>query len=310
MPRVFHLSLAAAAAIIVSPKSVQANEPRVFVGASAWAMNYAEDSCQLTRDFAYGDEVITLSLERLQPGDTVELSLASDELRRAPREFTTKFQFAPGAVQFESRQFQGKLEDGRDYFGLGPVRLGIAAAPFGDAGQVQQAATSVYRPTDELEAAQKLEALTFTEGFTKDFRLDLGPMAPPIKAMQACMEELLIHWGVDVARHRTLTRPAVPAEDPQTWVTPADFPVDQRQRRRGGFNTVRLLLDAAGKPTHCEVQRAGADSFNSAACRILMEKGRFEPALDASGQPMPSYYVANFQFQLLAVPAGSARRLR
>ncbi|KRA81389.1 TonB family protein [Altererythrobacter sp. Root672] len=273
-------------------------------------MNYAEDSCQLTRDFAYGDEIITLSLERFQPSDTVEMALASSELRRAPREFTTKFQFAPGAVQFEARQFQGELEDGRDYFGIGPVRLGIAAVSFGDADEFQQAATTLYRRADELEAARKLEGLMVTEGFTKDFTLDLGPMVPPIQAMQACMDELLTHWGVDVERHRTLTRPAVPAEDPQTWVTPADFPVDERQRRRGGFNTVRLLLDAAGKPTSCQVQRAGADSFNSAACRILMEKGKFEPALDAAGQPMPSYFVANFRFQLFTAPAGSARRLR
>lgn len=310
MRPVLQVPFALVAAIAIDAAPVQAREPRVFSGASAWAMNYADDSCQLTRDFAYGDEIITLALERFQPGDTVEVALASDELTRAPGEYTTKFRFAPDAVQFEAQQFQGELEDGRDYFGIGPVRLGIAAAPFENAEQVQQAATRLYRPADELEAARKLTALTVTEGFTKDFALDLGPMAPPIKAMQACMDELLGHWGVDVERHRTLTRPAVPAEDPQTWVSEADFPVDQRQRRRSGFNTVRLLLDEAGKPTGCQVQRAGADSFNSAACRILMEKGRFQPALDAAGQPMPSYYVVNFRFQLFAAPAGSARRLR
>jgi TonB family protein len=310
MRTIFHLMTAALATAAIVSSPAQAKEPRVFSAASAWAMNYADDSCQLTRDFAYGDEIITLALERFQPGDTVELALASDELTRAPGEFTTKFRFAQDAVQFEARQFQGELEDGRDYFGMGPIRLGIAAARFGESDAVQQAATRLYRPADELEAARKLTSLTVTEGFTKDFTLELGPMAPPIEAMQACMDELLTHWGVDVERHRTLSRPAVPAEDPQTWVSAADFPVDQRQRRRGGFNTVRLLLDEAGKPTGCQVQRAGADSFNSAACRVLMEKGRFEPALDAAGQPMPSYYVVNFRFQLFAVPAGSARRLR
>lgn len=311
MRAVFHLLLTAVVAVAaVGFAPSQAKEPRLFSAASAWAMNYADDSCQLSRDFAHEGEIITLALERFQPGDTVELALASDELTRAPGEFTTKFQFAPDAVRFEAQQFHGELDDGRDYFAIGPVRLGIAAAPFGDADQVQQAATRPYRPTDELEAARKLTTLIVTEGFTKDFSLDLGPMAPPIQAMQTCMEELLSHWGVDVERHRTLTRPATPVEDPQTWVGPADFPVDQRQKRRGGFNTVRLLLDEAGKPTGCHVQRAGADSFNSAACRVLMQKGRFHPALDAAGQPMSSYYVVNFRFQLFGPPAGSARRLR
>lgn len=306
----FHWPLAALVGAVIGLGPAQAKEPRIFSAASAWAMNYADDSCQLSRDFAHEGEIITLALERFQPGDTVELALASDELTRAPGEFTTKFQFAPDAVRFEAQQFQGELEDGRGYFGIGPVRLGIAAAPFGDVEQVQHAATRLYRPADELEAARKLTSLTVTEGFTKEFTLDLGPMAPPIQAMQTCMDELLGHWGVDVERHRTLTRPAAPIEDPQSWVSATDFPVDQRQKRRSGFNTVRLMLDEVGTPTSCHIQRAGADGFNSAACRILMEKGRFQPALDAAGQPIPSYFVVNFRFQFSGPPAGSARRLR
>src|SRR5687768_15114754 len=205
-------------ALLTAAPGSAADAPRKFVPASVWAMNYAEDSCQLTRDFAYGDDLITLALERFKPGDTVEIAIVSDDLRRAATEFTTKFRFRTDGVQFETAQFRGKLDDGRDYFGMGPVPLGIAAAPFGDAGQVQQAATALYRPADEIEAARKLTSLTVTEGFTKDFTLDLGPMAPPIRAMQVCMDELLGHWGVDVDRHRTLTRPAVPIEDPQGWV--------------------------------------------------------------------------------------------
>ena len=41
-----------------------------------------------------------------------------------------------------------------------------------------------------------------------------------------------------------------------------------------------------------------------------MEKGKFEPALDAAGQPMASYYVVNFQFQLVVGVRGSASALR
>lgn len=274
-------------------------------------MDYADDSCRLIRSFADGEDVVTLALEQLHPGGPLHVTLVSDALARFKRQYTARFKFAPDAVQFESRYWHTELEDGRTYYSIGPVSIRAAALAAGNAEQLQQLMTQPYRRSDEIEAARKVKSLTVTEGFNRDFELDLGPMVPPMEAMQACMDELLTHWGVDVERHRSMSRPVLPAENPQTWVTEADYPAAERRGRSAGANSVRLMLDAAGKPTSCHLQRrAGAEGFNEAACRILMEKGKFEPALDAAGQPMASYYVVNFQFQLVVGVRGSASALR
>jgi len=302
-----HASLAIVAIAIAGLAPARAQDaPVVFSGSSAWAMDYADDSCRLTRDFSAGGETITLALERYQPGDSLYVTFASGAIERAPRQLFARLQFAPGAVRFES-QFMGyELEDGRNYFAIGPVRLQAASVAADDSAQLQQAMNQRYAPADEVAAARRINSLTVINGFNKDFVLDLGSMAPPITAMQACIDQLLGEWGLDVARHRTMTRPAVPAEDPQSWVTEADYPREARNRRSTGMSSVRLMLDATGKPTSCHVrERSRADTFNQAACRILMEKGRVEPALDAAGQPMPSYYVVDFQFQLNVTVRGA-----
>jgi TonB family protein len=275
--------------------------PREFSGSSAWAMEYAEDSCRLVRDFTNGDDVITLALERFEPGDALETVMVSRTLTRNAAQPTAAVTLVPGAVQFQSQFVHIPMEDGRTYFGFGPLRLGAAIVPrgAGDVAAVQAALVEPYRRGAEIAAARQITTFAVTGGFAEDFMLDLGPMAAPIQAMQACVDDLLVKWGVDADRHRTASRLATAAQDPQTWVTEKDYPVRDRMRHRQGWTSVRVMLDAAGKPTSCHVRaRAEAQAFDRTACRVLLEKGQFIPALDASGTPMPSYYVANFTFRL------------
>jgi len=304
MRQAFRIPLAIVAATTMGATPPQAQDvPRVFSGASAWAIDYADDSCRLTRDFASGGEIITLALERYQPGDTVYVALVSDAISRAHRQVTARLRFKPEAVGFESSFMGYELEDGRNYYSIGPVRLEVAATT---SDRLEQVLSQPYRPADEIAAARKLGALTVTEGFDTDFALELGPMAPPVEALQACVDDLLTQWGVDVERHRSMTRAATPAEDPQTWVAEADYPAEERHRRNAGSSSVRLMLDAAGRPTSCHArQRSRTEGFNETACRILMERGRFVPALDAAGEPMASYYVVDFQFQLNVIVRGA-----
>ena len=66
-----------------------------------------------------------------------------------------------------------------------------------------------------------------------------------------------------------------------------------------GIVNFRLLVDQAGKPTDCEVQRSTRPKeFDDAVCRAAMRRAEFEPALDAQGKPVPSYWIATVNFRI------------
>jgi len=51
------------------------------------------------------------------------------------------------------------------------------------------------------------------------------------------------------------------------------------------------LIDEAGTPTHCLIQRSYSDeAFNRAVCEKIIARARFEPAVDAQGNPVSAYF--------------------
>ena len=92
--------------------------------------------------------------------------------------------------------------------------------------------------------------------------------------------------------------PPAPGEIPQSptagWVRQGTVPFDQFRNLAGGANQMRLLVDASGKPTSCAVLLPvlPADT-NASICEQVMANGKFQPALDANGQAVESYWVSS-----------------
>lgn len=269
-----------------------------FKPASVWQMDYADDSCRLSRTFAGEGGTVTLVLERFEPDDGLTIALISDALKRYRNSKEITFAFGPGGEERSQGMASATLDDGRTYYSLGTIALvpkpDLRAVDF--AGRSKIEAQPIH-PEAESAAAKGFVAFDVTAGFSRNVRLELDSMEPPITAMQSCVEELVGHWGIDVERHRTMSRRAVPAESPGKWLGRDAFPQGAAWNGRGGRTAVRLMVDETGKPTSCHVQRrAEAEAFNTSACNILMRNGKFRPALDADGRPMPSYYVTTFVF--------------
>jgi len=81
-------------------------------------------------------------------------------------------------------------------------------------------------------------------------------------------------------------------------VTSADYPIGPLRMGQGGFVRIRLDVDAAGAISDCYVARTDQPEFAAPVCKAILKRGRFDPALDAHGQPVRSYRVIGFRFEI------------
>ena len=60
---------------------------------------------------------------------------------------------------------------------------------------------------------------------------------------------------------------------------------------RGGRVFVRLRIQADGRASDCRVDRSsGVAAVDQWTCALIVERGRFRPAVDDNGRPIPSWY--------------------
>lgn len=96
--------------------------------------------------------------------------------------------------------------------------------------------------------------------------------------------------------------------DPSQWITANDYPEAGLRAELEGAVTVHMFIGTDGILKDCKIeQSSGHDSLDGATCRLLTARARFEPALDARGQPIESDVRQRFVWRL---PNGSDRLLQ
>jgi TonB family protein len=98
----------------------------------------------------------------------------------------------------------------------------------------------------------------------------------------------------------TLTTPLAPRPiNPVAWITKDDsLPWPSRGFRSGqGVFRYTLLVDKEGRAEECEVNRStGSRRFDRQACRLLVNRARFEPARGSDGKVIGGRYSASMRF--------------
>jgi TonB family protein len=124
-------------------------------------------------------------------------------------------------------------------------------------------------------------------------------MDKPMAALRKCTDELVEHWGLDAEAQRHLTRKAAPASDPGTWISSEEYPSNLLARGVQGLVQFRMIVNAEGHPTSCTIQQSTRPvEFDETVCRVLMRRARFDPALDAQGKPITSYWRSTVHFMI------------
>ena len=94
-------------------------------------------------------------------------------------------------------------------------------------------------------------------------------------------------------------RNATPANSPQRWVLPTDYPPQAILDESSGHTQVGVQVSIDGFPTDCTVvQTSGVASLDRTACDRIMERARFYPARNSAGEPIPGRYEMGVRWQM------------
>lgn len=264
------VSTAAVATALVAAPAEAAPEREPWAKVGEWQLAPSPGSaCLVTRKYASGTN---LHLTR-SSGGQVHLSVG-----------TSRFNL----FVFGSYKMSLIAGGRRRPISLGSNGSSINAglSLYGDSGLIAQ-----------LRAATALE-LDGPDGTLLE-RLDLGGLAPALERLPECGAE-----GAAMPYSRPTPSPPTPPPSARAPLPPAtgkqrpprprialshlmgDYPPAALRAGEEGMTEFRTQVDIKGRVTGCSITRSsGSATLDSATCRMLVVRARFEPALDSEGRP-------------------------
>lgn len=90
-----------------------------------------------------------------------------------------------------------------------------------------------------------------------------------------------------------------PKGNPGNWANSNDYPSRAAREEKEGTTRFRVTVGADGRVTSCEVtSSSGSDELDSTACALVTRRGRFNPATDGEGNPVPGTWSNAVRWQL------------
>lgn len=246
-----------------------------------WNVDYGDRICTLRRGFGSKEKPSLIIMDRFGPTDSFQLTVVSEE-------FKSFQQGQPLTLTFgeqEPRRITSVVP--------GKTTTKTAALFFANTSLSQTIGEEddEWRPqvTNATEAAVKTITISY---FGNQRVFATGPLDKAFAALRTCTDNLVTGWGLDPNQQSTLSAYVKPLTKPTRWVSPSDYPQAMANMGKQALVNFRLSVSAQGLPTACEVQSSYNDKkFDEVTCAALMRRARFSPALDAKGQPVPSFYL-------------------
>ncbi len=292
------------------PSTALAAEPEVveYAPSSDWHLDYAEARCRIVRTFGEGDDETVLYMEQLQPSATLGWVAAGGLVKALGSRSKFQVQFGPGLAPFEidteARYTLGKFGasiHGSNIGNMGPVAVSVAAAvdtEVSDPSPPMQP-TPVGMPALSVEEGKSIEWIEFTRK-DRHYRLRTGEMGSVFAAMNACMANLVEHWGADsetlsgrAAAPRLLNIQRVAKEVQKSYPSKAE------RRGESADLNIRVMVDEKGRVSSCHITEiTSAENFSDVACDKFTQLAQFEPARNMDGEAVASYYVTTVRYRM------------
>ncbi len=283
----------AAATLLLSAHPAQADAPVVLNPITPWNADWNPTTCTLARGFGSEQDPFAIRFEKAAPGDGFQLVLISKWLEPVTVNDRLEVRFGP----YPARDFKGKMVLARTSSDVAVIFLTTSSITGEEADDEDNDKDKGQAPkvTPDMEKAADSIVIATRRG---SVQLATNSLAAPFAALRACTVDLVKQWGLDPAEQATLRRHPVPKTSPAHWIAAMDYPTQQLRKGQQAIIMFRLMVDAGGKPSDCAVLRAYSQSqaFGRTTCDNLMKRAKFEPAFNANGQAVPSFYVNTVRF--------------
>jgi hypothetical protein len=299
MAKSFAASLIILALSMPSLASAAAPAPLILKPSSKWQVDYAYERCRLARQFGEGKQTVFLMMDRFGPTDSFRLTISGHLVRTFVEKGDADIQFGPNEQKQQLAFLKGNLGDDPALVFTRSARIAPPSAT--EALEMKKADDDeavVLLPISE-DRQKAVRHLRIGKPLRKPVMLEIGSMRGPLAALDTCIDNLLVSWGVDVEKHKTLSKQAKPLQSPGKWIVSSDYPSNMLSAGQPALVNFRLNIGLDGAPTACHIQATTRPKeFDDAVCKSVMRRARFSPAFDAQGQPLASYYQNNVYFSL------------
>lgn len=276
-----------------------APEPLVLKPSSKWQVNYANERCRLGRQFGQGNQTMLLFIDRFSGYDDFRLTIAGKLVKTRLQKGDAAILFGPAEQEQQLPYLIGNLADDPALVFTRSVRVASFTAE-------EQLAIKNRRDNEDVDiqpvSQERKKAVKYVrigKPLKKPVMLETGSLGAPFAALDTCIDNLVASWGVDVEKHKTLSRELTPLQSPGKWVVSSDYPTKMLTIGQPALVNFRLNVGADGVPTACHIQATTRPKeFDDAVCKSVMKRARFLPALDAKGQPLASYYQNDVYFAI------------
>jgi len=239
-----------------------------------WVVDYAADQCILSRNFGTDGHPLTLAFEKVPLTESVGVYVIRTSKRADMN--SGKGRIDPPGDERKPANFLAYSVAKGD---LRMIASGVDQSVVRDAARNTKMAINFPGEVDEVFAVPNL--------------------ASAFAALDDCALDLGRSWGIPIDQQRLVATPAMPAQPLNKVFSPDDYPAAAQKADEMGRIKVRVAVDASGRATACTLSRpSGIKSLDEATCRVLMKRTQYQPARDAQGHPVASYFVTTVAWLL------------
>lgn len=276
----------------------QLDETPVVQSTGPWQLDAGDEKCRLVLVFGKAPDGSILFMEQDQPGSTVGFAIAGPSLEDTDWEEAVALHFGSLPAIAVDRYARGNVAEYKPALLINSASLAepLPEDTNGTDAEVEMPQGLRLIPSERFEDVDELRIMQAGEA---KLALALPNLKGALDALNVCAQDFITFWGLDLEQHRVMRkRPKWTNSKRIIRQIVDNYPVDAL--RSGEQGTVRfvVIVDEKGKVIECrQSDVTKLETLDPRVCNLL-RRAEFEPALDAEGNPMKSYYASAIRYLL------------